>query len=324
MSIFRDLMSFLSAQSKRPAELLVLLGVALGIFAASLQNQTPGEGRSLVLLGVVIAMAGVTMIMLTYLQQTRKRAALEERISRAEFYRLRHEVGRLKSQTANVANFTPEEREKIVSEVKTNLSKSAANKLASIWAEEFQQVSAEQKHDSIFLETAEELVDRLEEEISALGRRANVNLTIGILISGLGLLVLTWFVVAATTDLAIGLNAENAALRFAVRLSLAVFIQVFAYFFLRLYRYSIFEIKYFQNEITVAQFKLLALVGAMQTKDNAVVGAICQDLAKTERNFVLKKGESTVALKRDEIERDYETRLFTLIEKLESSEKSRS
>jgi len=139
---------------------------------------------------------------------------------------------------------------------------------------------------------------------------------IGILVSGLGLVTLTWFVVSATSELSSGLHAEDAAMRFGIRLSVAVFIQVFAYFFPRLYRYSIFEIKYFQNEITGAQFKLLAVVAARDTRDPKIVDKQCLELAKTERNFVLKKGESTVTLQRDAIERDYENRMVAFVEKI--------
>jgi hypothetical protein len=59
----------------------------------------------------------------------------------------------------------------------------------------------------------------------------------------------------------------------------------------------------------------------METKDKNTVGKLCLELAKTERNFILKKGETTVALQRDDIERAYEDRLFAMVEKVAGGEK---
>jgi hypothetical protein len=70
------------------------------------------------------------------------------------------------------------------------------------------------------------------------------------------------------------------------RISLVAFIEIFAYFFLRLYRYSIFEIKYFQNETTNAEFRVVALEAALLTEDKEIIKKICADMSKTERNFI--------------------------------------
>jgi hypothetical protein len=320
MSAFTDLLDFLSYQTRRPASFLVFIGSAIAIVASTYANEKT-QSQWLIFTGLGLIGMGTSMMMLNYLQQTRFRSSADHNVSRMELYDIRQELERLSTQTKNVANFTPEERTEIIADVTENLSQETAAKIASIWAKEFDEKSTDEKHESAFREIAENLVERLQEEISALGRRANVNLVIGILVSGLGLAVLTWFVISATSELSSGLHPEDAAMRFAVRLTLAIFIQVFAYFFLRLYRYSIFEIKYFQNEITGAQFKLLALVSAMRTKDTKIVDKLCLELAKTERNFVLKKGESTVALQREGIERDYENRIFAMIEKIGSRAK---
>jgi hypothetical protein len=74
------------------------------------------------------------------------------------------------------------------------------------------------------------------------------------------------------------------------------------------------EIKYFENEMTNFETKMIALVGARQQGDHATLAKIYIDLAATERNFVLKKGESTVALRRDEIDQShYENLANTLV-----------
>jgi hypothetical protein len=287
------------------------------LFVATLVFSTPEVRGGLVIAGLAVWVASW---LLTYLQ-SRPPKAQDEIQPSARLDTLRQEVDELKQLTGNAASFTPSERERIVSEVTATLSHDAVAKIASVWAADFERKSADQRHETDLLKTANLLVDRLENEINDLGRRANINLVIGILISGLGLAALTWFVVSASIDFAANVWSGDVAVRFGVKSSLAIFIQIFAYFFLRLYRYSIFEIKYFQNEITGAQFKVIALLAARAGKDAKTADKVCLELAKTERNFILKRGETTVALQRDEIERDYESRLITMIEKILGAER---
>jgi hypothetical protein len=303
-----------------PGQFLIFAGLTF-IFVA--QWPKTELQQWIVLAGLVMAFLGAAMVMFLYLQQVRRRPGFE-RTELSQLTQLQTDVAKLRAQTAGVASFSPKERQGIIDNVTANLTHETAAKIASIWAEKFDQKSIDERHKSVFLETANNLIERLQDEISALGRRANVNLVIGILVSALGLIVLTWFVISATNELSSGMHPEDAAIRFVIRISLAIFIQVFAYFFLRLYRYSIFEIKYFQNEITGAQFKLLALVSGLDTKDKSTIQKLCLELAKTERNFILKKGETTAALQRDEIERDYENRMFAMVEKIVGTEKKAS
>ncbi len=136
---------------------------------------------------------------------------------------------------------------------------------------------------------------RLEEEIEALGKRGTINLTIGALFafSGIGALgyFALWYEYRDIADLGI---------RFFPKITFVLLLEVFSYFFLNLYRHSIFEIKYFQNEMTNMDSRTLALQGCLLTGDSKMTSKICELLARTERNFVLKKGE--VSLHEKEIE----------------------
>ena len=100
-----------------------------------------------------------------------------------------------------------------------------------------------------------------------------------------------------------------------------LFIEIFAYFFLRLYRYSLFETKYFQNEITNARFKIVSLQACSREGTKATFDKVCLELAKTERNFVLKKGESTLFLRRDEIEQLSDSSVAKVVERVLVSRK---
>jgi hypothetical protein len=82
------------------------------------------------------------------------------------------------------------------------------------------------------------------------------------------------------------------------RLSLIVFAELFAYFFLKLYKEGLADIKYYQNELSNIDLRLTALKAALTTRDNEILKIVIGELAKTERNFVLKSGESTVELEK--------------------------
>jgi hypothetical protein len=99
------------------------------------------------------------------------------------------------------------------------------------------------------------------------------------------------------------------------RVTLALFIEIFSFFFLRLYRRNLDDIKYLTNEITNVKLKLIALKASYMKEGGDFTGNILQELAKTERNFVLKKNESTVELQKLKIEAE---ELTQLIDKLSS------
>ena len=82
------------------------------------------------------------------------------------------------------------------------------------------------------------------------------------------------------------------------RLSIVVFVQLFGFFFLRLYRVSLSDIKYFQNEITNIQQRWLALKYAIINDDKESAKIIIDKLSATERNFIIKKSETTHDLER--------------------------
>lgn len=90
------------------------------------------------------------------------------------------------------------------------------------------------------------------------------------------------------------MNFENFVIQFFPRLTLVAVIELFSYFFLRLYKQAIDEIRYFQNEITNIELKLSAAVITQKispTKPNVVISA----LAATERNFLVSKDKRIVA-----------------------------
>lgn len=150
--------------------------------------------------------------------------------------------------------------------------------------------------------------DRLFLETQKLQRRANLNLFIGTsitILAGIGLLVIVFF---RPFDLPV-VSKEDYGWRlishYIPRLSLIIFAEIFAYFFLRLYKNDLADIKYYQNEVTNVEMRLTALktVLAVEQKelpkeDKEMLKTVVAALVGTERNFVLKKGETTIELEK--------------------------
>lgn len=181
------------------------------------------------------------------------------------------------------------------------------NKATSVLSENLTRNRAKQL-DQHFSRT----YNRLNQEIDALGRRGNLNLAIGIITTVVGFIIFGILVFSISAKA----NEFSIVKDFLPRLSLVFLIELFAYFFLGLYKSSLTEIKYFQNEITNLETWHLSLQQAMILDDDETIKNLLERLASTERNFLLKKGESTVFLETENLSQNQQK---TLIDNLASA-----
>ncbi len=219
------------------------------------------------------------------------------------------------------------ERRAVVDEI---IKKSGAEAIKDIFESETTRLKAE-LIDGLGLERltsfSRSSVERLKREISDLRLRSNINLLIGMLITAGGLWLL-WSTVSmldsSTLLKVLASEGEESNIKFyknlvlpvIPRVMLVVFVEVFAYFFLRLYRNGLSEIKYFQNELTNIESKLTAAEFAYVTKNEDALKFSIESLSKTERNFVLEKGQTTVELERAKGESQLSKDLIKIIPNL--------
>jgi hypothetical protein len=151
-----------------------------------------------------------------------------------------------------------------------------------------------------------DLKDRLLAEAAGLTFRANINLAIGIVSSALGIYILWSQIIflnnsssAATSDW------KMLAQLYLAKFSLVLLMEFFSYFFLRLYKHDLGEIKYFQNEVTNIEFKSIAIQIALEEVDDETIKKVVIEFSKTERNLLLKPGESTVELENAKSENEF-------------------
>lgn len=138
--------------------------------------------------------------------------------------------------------------------------------------------------------------ERLLGEIKAVGERSNLNLIIGSVVALIGWGLLFWFVFDVNDKKLAGWQLLNA---FLPRLSIIIIIEMFSYFFLKLYRESMDRIRYYQNELTNIETKKAAiLIACMLENDNEHKKSLIENLISVERNIFLKKGETTIELEK--------------------------
>lgn len=217
----------------------------------------------------------------------------------AKLNQLQTKIVNIETIQSIAGNNSAEQTKRLVSELRDQiLSEGSSQVLTSIR----EQVASSSKRDAgihALNQRYSETLRRLEAELARLNRGGNLSLTLGLAITIAGLIVLATFVFGHN---AIVSGSEITTLGFLVnylpRLSLVIFIELFAYFFLKLYKSGLAEIKYFQNEITNVESRHMALQAAFAQEHQETTAEVIKKLASIERNFVLKKGESTVDLER--------------------------
>lgn len=205
----------------------------------------------------------------------------------------------------NIANIlTEEQKSSIVDSLRTQIQSEASTAMIEEFEERYQKDSEKKLALHELYSQFSQTRDRLNKEVSSLGWRGNLNLTLGILISIVGVGTLWSFINSINFNPEKITSYISFAGYFVPRLSLVILIELFAYFFLNLYRSSLSEIKYFQNELTNVEMKYIALTMALSVENSKVYDQVVIGFSATERNFVLNKGQSTIELEKAKIEKE--------------------
>jgi hypothetical protein len=140
---------------------------------------------------------------------------------------------------------------------------------------------------------------RIEKESIRISRFGLINLMVGLITTGMAIFLLGYSLLGAQTK---GLSTQDYIFHIVPRISLSILIEVFSFFFLRLYKKNLDDIKYLSNERTNIEMKMIALRSGIITEDKELLNSVSKVLAETERNFVLKKDESTVEIEKSKLE----------------------
>lgn len=276
-----------------------------------IESTSPLQSQLQKVLAILLPALAVAAAALAYLQPSSTRrltSDAEENFARTRFY-FERRLDELKSGLAPTESTTPTfsdaDRAKVLASIQAKLESEALSSyvagIQELITTNVKRASVEQLFTSI--------ADRLGREVQDQARRGNLNLILGILTTLLGLSVLGYSVFYAPATQA----ANEIIAYFLPRVSLVILIEVFAYFFLKLYKQSLSEIKYFQNEITNIESRHLAIQFAAKDPDTSLQLKIVEELMKTERNFLMSKDQTTVEIERERLSRSTYSELMASI-----------
>lgn len=142
-------------------------------------------------------------------------------------------------------------------------------------------------------------ISRIKREIRYVRLTGNFQLYIGILLSIVAIALVAEKVFFNTITYS---DINQLLMEILPRAFLLIFIEIFSFFFLNLYKKSLDDIKYLNNELTNLENKFLALYLSKENGNFKLLSNSLNELVKTERNFVLKKDETTIELEKSRIE----------------------
>lgn len=179
------------------------------------------------------------------------------------------------------------------------------------------------KENSIsrLIQLTDHVTSRLKNEIELLTKRGNLYITIGSVITVAGGVILYFTVkdfilsYASANETNDVINKHD-ILSITARVSIILFIEVFAYYYLRLYKNIMDNVKFYQNEISNMELKLLALHAIENNDNNEALKTLTDELARTERNFVINKGQTTVDIEKSKHEQSILYKSIDSISKL--------
>lgn len=209
---------------------------------------------------------------------------------------LKYQIDKIRSDQIGISE---DQKKNLVESLTESVKNEAATEILDEIKKKVEKSEEERYRLELVEAQHEATIGRLKEELFSLSKRGNLNLSIGIMITISGLALLGMFVINFDSKSS---DISTFIIDFFPRISLVLLIEIFAYFFLSLYKASLSEIKYFQNEVTSIESRLLALRVALDSEDPNNVSKVIDKLSSSERNFILDKGQSTVELERDKVE----------------------
>jgi len=209
--------------------------------------------------------AGELELELELVRRTQNVARQQEIDANRTLERLKHDLEALRERVASNVNpsalLGEGERRQLVNEIRLRLTQEAGAEVLESIRAETANVLLRETSERVASEHFQDSRARLLKELEALGRRGNLNLALGAVTTVVGISLLG---VSVFSELTTAKDTWSFVSHFVPRLTLVVLIELFAYFFLSLYRTSLNEIKYFQNELTNVEARQVALRAAMQ------------------------------------------------------------
>jgi hypothetical protein len=266
---------------------------------------------------VAMALGAAVGVLMIYLGSTRIRSrqhslslrALEQRVEKNEstLMRLDETCSSIRDTSSWLSD---EDRTQLLMALKTRLETDSAQQVLDAIREQAEARASQSVKIEAQAKRFRNSTVRIEGAIEHQNRQVILNLSLGIVTILAGLGILTYYVFRPKP---LGDDPWPFTSEFLPRLTLVVFIETFGYFFLRLYKSSLGEIKYFQNEMTNLESRSIALATAMGSLDKEAIAEVVMDLSKTERNRILEKGQTIAEPERGKTDSDVPSDVFARV-----------
>ena len=142
----------------------------------------------------------------------------------------------------------------------------------------------------------------LKEQISRLQKTSLINLYMGTTLTCCSLVFLFGSVNNSTLENNLYSNEtpldyiSYILVFFLPKISLTIFIQLFAFFFLRLYKSNLNDIKYYQNELVTFYYKKTSIQMAYISKNEKSIELLIAELSKIEKSTLIPKGYTSTEI----------------------------
>ena len=248
------------------------------------QAQYERRTTLLAIAAITLTFAAFIPITLSYLQssdRSRDRAGVRKQdVDRlkAVSVQTRRDIDELRKLILDqVPQGSQRDTSALVDELRHNLSTGVVEEVRQRFRAEMAAELHTENCRSIFSSDERRLVDQL----AILRNRGNLNLVIGVgtTLLAAGTLILT--VYNASTGIS---ETRRLIAYFVPRISTVIFVEVFSFFFLRLYKETLAEEKYYQNELTARSSRNIALEAALQLESPDSLAKLVESLAGLNQN----------------------------------------
>lgn len=249
------------------------------------------SGISTTILLILLPIILVFLAILTYLSRPEKTSYDVFQESK-ESYRLKKELEELKADFSKLLPLPSSSNKLDIDALTDSIREQALSKLSEKVIKDLENKYAMKSYDAaqikLIRDRLAKTATRFDKEIYSSNKRINLNLAIGISVTLIAASILGIIAFEAKPNFENSMTALLA--HYIPRITTIIFIEVFAFFFLRLYKSGLQEIKYFQNELTNIEMQQLAIEVALIQRHNKPLEGVIEQLAKTERNPIKQLG----------------------------------
>lgn len=150
-------------------------------------------------------------------------------------------------------------REELIEALKPTIHAGLADELSKRFTEQAENASRDLEIRNAFSAAQR----RLQLELASLSRRSNLNLVIGVITTAIAVGLLTYMVLGSTLNFE---SLTSIVAHYLPRLTLVIFIEVFSFFFLRLYRATLAEMRTYQTDLTALTVQFVAVQSALSAR----------------------------------------------------------